>query len=155
MKKLIAIVMMLLVMVVTSCQKKVELGAITLGETYDETIQSLEREEARIERKDNGSIIGEGEIYVLDMCFENVICEFENDKLTKVSLFRKFSTLSDASIQTYKRKMKVLCGDGFSDMDEMVACYGTEKDNNGCMGAIKVEWNKTDDVFYTTIKLAK
>ncbi len=155
MKKLIAIVMMMLAMVVTSCQKKVDIGAITLGETYDETIQSLEREEAKIERKDDGSIIGEGEIYVLDMCFDNAICEFENDKLTKVSLFRKFSTLSDASIQTFKRKMEALCGDGFSDTDEMVACYGTKKDNNGCLGAIKVEWNKTDDVFYTTIKLAQ
>lgn len=86
MKKLIAIMVMMLAMVVTSCQKKVDIGAITLGETYDETIQSLEREEAKIERKDDGSIIGEGEIYVLDMCFDNAICEFENDKLTKVSL---------------------------------------------------------------------
>lgn len=153
MKKVI--LMMLFAIFVTSCQKKVELGAVMLGETYDETIQSLEREEARIERKDDGSIIGEGEIYVLDMCFDNAICEFENDKLTKLSLFRKFSTLSDASIQTFKRKMEALCGDGFSDTNEMVACYGTEKDNNGCMGAIKVEWNKTDDVFYATIKLAK
>lgn len=145
---------MLLSVTVTACQKKVELGAMTLGETYDETIQSLKREDARIERKDNGSVIGEGEIYVLNMCFDNAICVFENDKLTKVSLFRKFSTLSDASIQTFKRKMEALCGDSFSDTDKMVACYGTEKDNNGCMGAIKVEWNKTDDVFYATIKLA-
>lgn len=153
MKKVILLI--LFAIFVSSCQKKVELGAITLGETYNEAIQSLECEEARIERKDDGSIIGEGVIYVLDMCFDNAICEFENDKLTKVSLFRKFSTLSDASIQTFKRKMEALCGDGFYDTDEMVACYGSEKDNNGCIGAIKVEWNKTDDVFYTTIKLAK
>lgn len=153
MKKVILLI--LFAIFVSSCQKKVELGAITLGATYNKTIQSLEREDVRIERKDNGSIIGGGEIYVLDMCFDNAICVFENDELTKVSLFRKFSTLSDASIQTFKRKMEALCGDGFYDTDEMVACYGTEKDNNGCIGAIKVEWNKTDDVFYTTIKLAK
>ena len=100
MKKII--IMLLLVILATACQKKVDIGAITLGETYDETIQSLEREEARVERKDDRSVIGEGEIYVLDMCFDSAICEFENNKLTKVSLFRKFSTLSDTSIQKFK-----------------------------------------------------
>ena len=153
MKKII--MMLLLAILATACQKKVDIGAITLGETYDETIQSLEREESRVERKDDGSVIGEGEIYVLDMCFDSAICEFENNKLTKVSLFRKFSTLSDTSIQKFKQQMRTLCGDGYSDTESMVTGYGIEDENNGCIGGIKVAWNDYEDCFFVVIRLAK
>lgn len=154
MKKLIAIVMVVLAVIMISCQKKIDMGAVSLGSSYAEVVEDLTKEDAQFEEKTDSIVRAYGEIYILDTEFKNIVCEFENDRLQKISVWRKFSSLSDPAIQHFKKQMRELCGDGYSDTEEMVAGYGIENDNNGCIGGIKVVWNDNEDVFFATIRLA-
>lgn len=121
MKKLLAMMLMWLAVVITGCQKKVDVGSI---------------------------------IYVLDVKFDHIRCEFKNGKLNKVAAWRQLSTLPNSKIENFKQHLRVICGDGYSDTENMVAGYETKGDNNGCIGGIKVAWNDDEDVFFATIRLA-
>lgn len=154
MKKLLAMMLMLLPMLV-GCSKKVDIGAVTLGDTYNETVKSLEKEDIKIESKKDGSIVGRGKVYILNVPFDNVFLQFNDNKLEAATAQRKFSTLSKTESNLIKSRLVELCGEMFSDMDKMVAGFGTENQNNGCMGGISVKWDEYNDVYFLSIALAK
>lgn len=155
MKKLIAIVMMVFAVIMVGCNKKTEIGAVTLGDTYEETVKSLENENLAIEYKEDGSIVARGEVYILDVPFDNVFLQFNGNKLEAATAQRKFSTLSKTESNLIKSRMSELCGYMYSDVDKMVAGFGTKSHNNGCIGGIKVEWGEYKDVYFVIIELAK
>ncbi len=154
MKKLLAMMLMLLAVVITGCQKKVDVGSIILGENYNETEAALKRDGVKFDEQNDSVLSGWGSIYVLDVKFDHIRCEFKNGKLNKVAAWRQLSTLPNSKIENFKQHLRVICGDGYSDTENMVAGYGTKGDNNGCIGGIKVAWNDDEDVFFATIRLA-
>lgn len=152
MKNLIA--MMMLAVVMVGCQKKIDIGALTLGGSAIDAKAALSYNHINL-WEDNDSIAqGDGEINIMDIEWNNIKCEFKKDKLVSVSVWRTFSTLSKYQIESLKEQLRELCGDGYSDTDRMIAGYGTSSDNNGCIGGIKVAWDDYDDIFFFTIRLA-
>ena len=155
MKKLIAIVMMLLTVIMVGCDKKARIGAVTLGDTYEETVKSLEKENLAIEHKEDGSVVARGEVYILDVPFDNVFLQFNGNKLEAATAQRKFSTLSKTESSHIKSRMSELCGYMYSDVNKVAAGFGTKSHNNGCIGGIKVEWDEYRDMYFVTIGLVQ
>jgi len=152
MKKLIA--MMMLAVIMVGCQKKVDIGELTLGGSIADAKSALSYNHIDLWENNDSIAQGDGEIELMGIEWNNIRCEFKDDKLVAVSMWRTFSNLSKYQIESLKEQLRELCGDGFSDTEKMVAGYGTSSDNNGCMGGIKVVWDDYDDTFFATIRLA-
>ena len=144
---------MILAIVMVGCQKKVDIGALFLDDNYENIVSILESKNIQL-TKDESILIGKGPIDILGITWKKISCEFSNGRLKCVDMWREFSNLSDYSIKNFKQQMHDLCGDGFSDTKRMIATYGTQSDNNGCTGGIKIVWNEDEDVFFAYICLA-
>lgn len=151
MKRLI--LMMILPLMMVGCQKRVDIGPFSLGDDYANVLSILESKNIQLTEEES-ILIAEGTINVLGITWEKIRCEFSNGRLKYVDMWRKFSNLSHHSIENFKQQMRDLCGDGFSDIQRMITVYGTQSENNGCTGGIKIVWNEDEDVFFASICLA-
>lgn len=138
----------LLILSLSGCKDdRIDIGSISLGQKESEVISSigehLESEWSNTKRFDGS------DISLLGITWDKINCIFEQGRLVRVGMYKQYSTIPKYEIELVKSKMEELCGDGYSK--DIIACYGTDKDNNGCLGGIMVEWR--DDVFFAVIYL--
>lgn len=150
--------MMLLVMMafLTGCQKQVNIGDLTLGQNKTEVIKTAKTIGCDFKERDDDINIADifGKINLYGIMWDNATCEFKNDKLVSVTTLCPFEDISKNKIESVKSQLRELCGYGFNGEteDALHAGYGTELENNGCIGGIMI--TKYDDSFVVTIRFA-
>lgn len=136
------------------CQKKIDVGDLTLGQSQEEALSILEASQLDLDKWNDSITKVDGEIYLLGIKWNKAHCKFKDGKLVKIAMSRPYSTLSRNSIEAIKEQMRILCGEGFNgrNPEDLVAGYGIEGDNNGCLGGIIIDLE--DDVFFALISLS-
>lgn len=133
-----------------SCQNKVNIGTLTLGESKDETISNLNQNDMVVSEENDSVIVAYGTIYLLNENWDKVRCIFKDGKLDNIAMLRKLSTLSNQSAENIKRQMRELCGDGYTNFEEMTTVYGSDS-NSGLCGGITAIWDNNKDDFFLQI----
>lgn len=152
MKKLAFLTLLFLLFV--ACQHSTDVGSVKLGADYSEVLASLKHAGIAFNDCDENIIDGNGTVYILNIKFDRIRCEFKEGRLDKIAAWRSFSTLSASEIQDFKSRMYHVCGDGYSDMGRQIAVFGNEDENRGCIGSFLIDDANGNDCFFATIRLA-
>ena len=130
------IVMMMLAMVMVGCAEKIEeVVGLRFGDSPAEVKKSAEKHNYEITKDLEDYIKFEGNAKYVDMQWDNISCEFNDGKLTEITLFSR--QLPDKGcLEDMNKHMKSMCGASrvVENEDFFEVYFGSKDENEGYLG---------------------